>query len=148
MNQIITGAAGGIVGDLTGEALYGKPHLEESGNQECLHRDIHKIVACLEHITSVSPRAPRYKRITLQPGTLVPMHNEHYDRHYNVAQVSAITPVIFEVIGLGQAYSLTLNPGWNVLNMPEQTNWGLPSNASANVSVLYCASDVLFGNAV
>ncbi len=146
MNTIIAGAAAGIVGDKTGEKLYGKSHLDEHG--ECVHMDLHKMLACLEHIASIGPRAPVFHRCALQIGTLVPMNNESYDRHYNVALVSASTVVQFEVIGLGQAFSLTLAAGWNILNMPEHTNWGLPSNASSNVSVLYCATDVTFGNAI
>ena len=145
MNNIITGAMSGIVGDKTGEALYGKSHLDEHG--ECLHMDIHKMLACLEHITSVSPRSPIYQRITLQPGALVGMNNEVYDRYYNIAFVNTATQVVFEIIGQGQA-TMTLVAGWNVLNMPHFTNWGLPSGATGNVNVLYCASDLMFGDAI
>lgn len=145
MNNIITGAAAGILGDKTGEALYGKGHLEESHNQECLHADIHAIRDCLEHLAGRSRKAI-FDRTVLQPGILIPM--DIFDRDYNVALVSVNTPVQFEVVGLGQAFTLLLAPGWNTLNMPEGTRWGLPASAKSNVSVLFCATDDLFGNAV
>jgi len=146
MNTIITGATAAIVGDKAGEVLYGKSHLDEHG--ECVHHDLHKIVENIERMASASPRPPIYQRVTLQPGYLVPMDNERYDRHYNLALVSSSMQIQFEVIGLGQPFTLTLAAGWNVLNMPEHTNWGLTSGAGSNASILYCASDHMFGNAI
>jgi|SRR5712672_643430 len=146
MNNIITGAAAGILGDKTGEALYGRGHLEHSEQQECLHCDVHAIREGIERIASQGSFKPIYERIVLQPGILIPM--EKFDRNYNIALVSASTPVQFEVIGQGQAFTLTLAAGWNILNMPEDTRWGLPSNAAGNVSVVYCATNELFGNSI
>lgn len=144
MNEIIVGAASAIVGDKTGEVLYGKPHLETHG--ECLHADIHEMKDYLRKMVGDVKRKPIYDLVTLQPGVLVPM--DKLNRFYSVAMVSAATAINFEVIGLGQAFSLTLQPGWNVLNMPDDTRWGLPSNAANNVGVVFCATDVLFGNAI
>ncbi len=145
MNQIIAGAAAGILGDKTGEALYGKSHLDEHG--ECVHMDLHRILECLERILEhPRTRPPVFDRITLQPGILIPM--DKLDRDYSVALVAASTPIQFEIIGLGQAFSLTLAAGWNILNMPDGTRWGLPSNAANSVGVVYCATDDIFGNSI
>jgi len=152
MNHLIAGGTQAIVGNLTGKQLDKVtgdiPYLAENGAD--VHRDIKTIADCMLYLCKKEDKntKPYYERITLQPGTLIPMLNEAHDRNYNMALLSAATTVNFQVIGLGQAFSLSLMPGWNVLNMPDGTLWGLPSAAAANVSILYCASDVMFGNAI
>lgn len=146
MGPIIQGAMAGIVGDKAGETLYGHGHLEDGNQQECLHADIHAIRDSLKKIAGTGDQRPFFDRVTLQPGILIPM--DKMDRAYNIAFVAASTAIQFEVIGLGQAFTLTLQPGWSVLNMPEGTRWGLPSNAVGSVGVVYCATNEIFGNAI
>lgn len=153
MRHVIAGGSQAIIGGLTGkklEKLTGEvPYLVENG--EDLHNDVKSIVECLQYICHKEEDKalkPFYEPVVLQPGALIPMHNESHNRAYNMALVSASTIVQFKVPGLGQAFSLTLQAGWNILNMPDSTEWGQPSSASGNVSLIYCSSNTQFGNAI
>jgi hypothetical protein len=153
MNRFIEGSAHAIVGGLAGnkldKATSQSPYLAENGQQ--VHSDIQAMVACLQylcHKAEDEQLKPIYQPIMLQPGTLIPMHNERTNRLYNMALVATSTSVQFKVPGLGQPFALTLAAGWNVLNMPDYTEWGLPSAAPNNVSVIYCASNSVFGTAI
>ena len=153
MKEIISGGIHGVVGGLTGNKVQqlagAAPYLATNG--EDVHCDIRSMVQCLQylcHKEEDKAQHPYYETVLLQPGAMIPMHNESHNRAYNMALVSASTVVNFQVEGLGQAFSLTLPAGWSVLNMPDGTLWGLPSNASNNVAVKYCASNSVFGNAI
>lgn len=153
MRHVITGGSQAIVGGLTGkklEKLTGDvPYLAVNG--EDLHRDVRSIAECLQYICHKEEDKalkPFYKPVVLQPGLLIPMHNESHNRTYNMALAATSTVVQFKVPGLGQAFTLTLQAGWNILNMPDSTEWGLPASASGNISLIYCASNSMFGNAI
>lgn len=153
MRHVITGGMQGITGGLAGkqlEKITGQsPYLADNG--EALHNDIKQMVRCLEylcHKEEDTSSKPIYDTIVLQPSTFISMNNENYHRNYNMALVAQSTVVQFKVAELGQAFSLTLQAGWNILNMPDYTQWALPSSATSNVTLRYCASNVLFGNAI
>lgn len=151
MNHLIAGGAQAIVSGLAGKKLEKVtgdiPYLAEKG--EDVHCDIKAMVDCLRFLCEKAERddKPFYQTVVLQPATLIPMWNESHHRNYTMALVAQSTPVQFQVVGQ-PIMSLTLQAGWNVLNMPPDTTWGLPSSATANVSVTYCASNAIFGNAI
>lgn len=153
MKEIITGTIHGAMGSVVGGKIQGAtgdvPYLDRNGHE--LHKDIKTMAASLQHLCHKQEDQtcpPHYEPVTLQPGTLIPMHNEDFKRNYNLALCAASVSVNFQVPSLGQAFALTLNAGWNVLNMPPGTYWGLPSNASGNTTVLYCATNVSYGTAI
>lgn len=151
--HVITGGTQGIVGGLAGKKLEkitgDTPYLVDNGEE--LHSDIKQMVRCLEylcHKEEDNTLKPIYDTIVLQPSAFITMNNESYHRNYNMAFVTQSTPVQFKIAELGQAFTLTLQAGWNILNMPDFTQWALPSSATSSVTLRYCASNVLFGNAI
>lgn len=138
MLDITTGAAAGMIVDHAAE----KSHLEIFG--ECLHSDIHDIKHA---ILSRDDKGVFYEPTTLQPGILVQLDIAKLRRKYSMVFVAETITLQFEISGLSLTNTfLTLQPGWNILNVPDGSRWGLPATAPQNISVLFAASDELFGN--
>lgn len=95
--------------------------------------------------TSHEREEPYEDRMTLQPGIYMPLSKR--GRLYNMMFVSSPTAMQFQVIGL-PVTALTLTSGWNILNLPDESQVSLPSTASGNVSVLYRAANVMYGSAI
>lgn len=150
-NHIIAGGLSGIVGGITGKQVenLSKAYFDEYGPD--IHKDIKDVLGCLQYICHCQEDLilkPVYDTVVLQPGYFISMNNEKYHRAYNMALVTSSTQVQFKVPELGAAFTLTLQAGWNILNMPDYTQWALPSAASSNVTLRYCAGNHVFGNAI
>jgi hypothetical protein len=142
MNQIITGAAAGILGDKTGEALYGKAHLEESHNQECLHADIHRIADCLESMLEnpVSEMGtPRAVTAQVTPGVLLP-DNQHR-KGVSVFNASAST------LYLGLFSNQLLTTSLYTTQIPPNTLYEMPTSPlyKGEISAIWASAN---GNAL
>lgn len=142
--QIMTGAVAGVAASKA-DAATSKSYLDEHAPD--IHHDIHTISDLLQQIeehlrAGVCRKRDKQETLVLQPGIMLPLST--YERAYTLMFAPVTVLVKFDVPGVGITY-LTLVPGWNVLNLPDGTWAGLDISATTSVSVLYRATDVLFG---
>lgn len=113
------------------------------------HSVLHRIEKYLSQIAEYEKEQiddkPKSQVIVLQPGVFI--RYQTYSKLYTMMFAAAAVQVQFNIPGLGNA-TLNLNAGWNVINLPDGSEVGLPQSASGNVNILYRASNVMYGSAV
>lgn len=142
---VATGAAAGILSSKVEEQI---DNVTGQGDHplldSCIHEDLHNIVRLLMAMKEEMD-APYDKIMVLQPGTLVTLHS--HEKPYMMLFANGGVLVNFYVVGVGTV-PITLSAGWNVVNLPDGSQIGLPSNASGNANLLFRASDVMYGNSI
>lgn len=141
----LTGAAAGLIGDKAGDTLDDLQGKEHPLLDSCLHKDIHRIAGLLEQIKH-EVDTPIDNIITLFPGGLTQLPD--HEKAYTMMFAPAATSIIFQVPGVGNSIALSLGVGWNILNLPNNTLCGLPQSATASITVLFRASNVMYGSAI
>ncbi len=113
------------------------------------HAILHRIEGLLKDI-AINTKAeitdkPITNTIVLQPGVLI--RYQTYGRLYTLIFAAAAVQVLFNVPGVGNA-TLNLNAGWNVINLPDGTEIGLPQSAANNVNLIFRATNIMYGSAI
>ena len=153
VNGVLAGVGAGL------GANYGQKQLDQAQRKpdffnevawferwEETHSVLHRIEAHLKTIADAAkPDEAKTQLLVLQPGVTIPYQT--YGKQYTLMFIANATQVLFRVPGIGNML-LNLNAGWNIINLPDGTEVGLPLSAPTSVNVLYRASNVLYGSAI
>ncbi len=112
------------------------------------HAVLHRIEAHVKALADAhKPDQPKTQIIVLHPGLGSFIRYQTYGKQYTLMFAGAAVQVVFNVPGIGNV-TMNLNVGWNIINLPDGTQIGLPSTATNSVNLLYRASDVMYGSAI
>lgn len=107
--------------------------------------DINKNLAKIEQNTRALIAAPEKYIISIPTSSSATIRT--HGKPYNMMFCAAAVALTFTIPGIGST-QLSLQPGWNIVNMPDQTSVSQASGATSALNVYFMASTHSFGTAL